>query len=102
MDLTWHDAVKDPPKENGRYIVFCHNYGIGRVEIRWYSKNLYALCPKDFALLKDKEDKSGWYYYSDEVYNQYTDSLYWMELPPAPIQVHYVDPSVEGGTYEDE
>ena len=69
----WH---KEPPKKDGRYLVWCD-----RVEIANYADNLYKVDKYDFYDFKGKK-RAGWYIYDGEYgYLELDNVLGWQELP---------------------
>lgn len=76
----WIPMDKEPPKENGRYLVTVKSFG-RRIEIILnYATNLYDRDKYDF---RDKKGKSGWYDFDHDIgYYECDNVIAWRELPP--------------------
>jgi hypothetical protein len=87
MEMFWHDASKELPREDRkRYYVLTESISGGKKYLRhnicYFTRNLYAVDNDDF---NHKRGESGWYAYDSEVgYYEWTNVRYWMELPPIP------------------
>jgi len=81
IELEFHDAITDPPKENGQYLIIMKYSGIDACtySIQCWANNLYKIDKWDFY---KERNKSGWYGYDSEYGHYKIDSvLKWAKLP---------------------
>ena len=78
----WNDAVKNPPKKAGQYLVVYKYFCYRDIRVIPYSMNLKKLDDYDFA----DADHPGWYKYDSESgYYEVSDGVVcWQDLPPMP------------------
>ncbi len=79
MQDDWISCKDRQPDKNGRYLVTQKCFGVVRVEILSYAKDLYEVDEYDFS---EQKGKAGWYDYHDEYgYYSVDNVAAWMELP---------------------
>lgn len=81
-NMKWHDAITDPPKEDGEYLAYIDDGSFPFYEVMTYDKEAYRKDTNDFWSL---ERVPGWYYeFPDCGTCDCSYVKYWMELPKPP------------------
>lgn len=83
----WNDAIKNPPKKAGKYLVVYRCFHYRDIRVISYTLNLKSVDEYYFV----DEDRPGWYRYDSErgYYEVSDDVVCWQDLPPMPEESEF-------------